>query len=140
VIRFRAGHATVNPLPTHAASPVPPGNPGSFRQGIRFRPGPSHYGEAVQEAGLARAEHLVAEGLQRMGWWKTDLQGRRKAEPGKVELAWELRSRTTMSLAWIAGGLNMSSRGHLVSLLQQQGNSGLSAPADQYLLRIGQSH
>jgi hypothetical protein len=136
VIRFRAGHATVNPLPPHPASPVPPGNPGSFHQGIRFRPGPSHYGEAVQEAGLGRAERLVAEALQRMGLRETDLHRRRKGEPGKVELAWELRSKTTMPLAWTAERLNMGSRRHLAWLLQQQGKSGLSAPADQNLQRI----
>ena len=103
---------------------------------VDARPGPSHFGEAVQEAELARAERLVAEGLQRMGWRETDLQGRRKGEPGKVQLARELRSKTTMPLAWIAERLNMGSRGHVAWLLQQRRKSGLSAPAGQYLLRI----
>ena len=84
MIRSRGAHATVNPLPPHTASPVPPGNPGSFRQGIHFRPRPSHYGEALQEAELGRAERLVVEGLQRMGLRETDLQDRRKVEVGKV--------------------------------------------------------
>jgi|CZKM01.1.fsa_nt_gi hypothetical protein len=34
---------------------------------------------------------------------------RRKGEPSKVELAWELRSQMTMPLAWIAERLNMGS-------------------------------
>ncbi|MEI7941501.1 MAG: hypothetical protein WCK27_32890, partial [Verrucomicrobiota bacterium] len=35
------------------------------------------------------------------------MKARRKGEPRKVELAWELRSRTTMPLAWIAERLNL---------------------------------
>ena len=42
-----------------------------------------------------------------MGWSEADLKARRKGEPRKVELAWELRSRTTMPLAWIAERLNL---------------------------------
>jgi len=61
---------------------------------------------------------------------------RRKGEPRKVELAWELRSQTTMPLAWIAERLHMGSRGHLAWLLQRRGKSRHAAPADQRLLRI----
>jgi hypothetical protein len=38
-----------------------------------------------------QAERRVVEGLKRMGWSEADLRGRRKGEPRKVELAWELR-------------------------------------------------
>jgi hypothetical protein len=100
------------------------------------RPGPSHFGEAVQEAEAVQAERVVVEGLKRMGWSEADLRARRKGEPRKVELACELRSQTTMPLAWIAERLNMGSRGHLAWLLQQRGASRHSAPADQCLLRI----
>jgi hypothetical protein len=57
-------------------------------------------------------------------------------EPKKVELARELRSQTTMPLAWIAERLNMGSRGHLAWPLQQRGASRPSVPADQCLLGI----
>ena len=87
---------------------------------VNARPGPSHFGEAVQEAELARAERLVAEGLQRLGWSEADLQARRKGEPRKIELAGQLRAQTTMPLAWITTRLNMGSRGHLAWLLQQR--------------------
>ena len=99
-------------------------------------PGPSHFGEAVQEAEAAQAERRVVEGLKRMGWSEADLRAQRKGEARKVELAWELHSRTTMPLAWIAERLNMGTRGHLAWLLQHRGQSRLAAPADQCLLRI----
>jgi len=99
-------------------------------------PGPSHFGEAVQEAEAVQAERGVVEGLKRMGWSEADLKARRKGEPRKVELAWELRSQTTMPLAWIAERLNMGTRGHLAWLLHHRGQSRPTAPADQCLLRI----
>jgi putative transposase len=111
-----------------------------FRQELReqvdTRPGPSHFGEAVQEAEPVQAERLVVEGLKRVGWSETDLQSRPKGEPRKVELAWQLRSQRTMPLAWIAERLNMGSRGHLAWLLPRRGQSRLSTPADQCLLSI----
>src|ERR1019366_1119305 len=99
-------------------------------------PGPSHFGEAVQEAEAVQAERRGVEGLKRMGWSEADLQARRKGEPRKIELAWELRSQTTMPLAWIAERLSMGTRGHLAWLLQRRDQSRLAAPADQCLLRI----
>jgi len=93
-------------------------------------PGPSHFGDAVQ------AERLVIERLKRMGWSEADLISRRKGEPRKVDLAWELHSHTTMPLAWIAERLNMGTRGHLAWLLQQRGKSRHAAPANHRLLRI----
>ena len=89
----------------------------------------------MQEAEPVQAERLVVEGLKRMGWSEADLKARRKGEPRKVELVWQLRSHTTMPLAWIAERLNMGSRGHLAWLLQRRGQSPLSAPADQCLLK-----
>ena len=99
-------------------------------------PGPSHFGEAVQEAEAVQVERRVVAGLKRLGWSEADLRARRKGEPRKVELAWELRSQTTMPLAWIAERLSMGTRGHLAWLLQHRDQSRLAAPADQCLLRI----
>ena len=99
-------------------------------------PGPSHFGEAVQEAEAAQAERLVAEGLKRMGWSEADLKAHRKGEPRKVALARELRSRTTMPLAWVAERLSLGTRGHLAWLLQQRGKSRLAVTSDQSLLGI----
>jgi hypothetical protein len=99
-------------------------------------PGPSHFGEAVQEAEGAQAERLGVEGLKRLRWTEADLRARRKGERGKVQLARELRSKTTMPLAWIAARLNMGTRGHLAWLLQQRGSGRRAAPTDQCLLEI----
>ena len=88
----------------------------------------------MQEAELAQAERLVVQGLKRMGWSEADLLARRKGEPQKVGLARELRSKTTMPLAWIADPLNMGSRGHLAWLLQQCRKGRFAAASDQCLL------
>ena len=69
---------------------------------VSARPWPRHFGEAVQEASEAQAERLVVEGLKRLGWTEEVLRAKRKGDARKVALALELRSRTTMSLAWIA--------------------------------------
>jgi hypothetical protein len=95
---------------------------------VDTRPGPSHFGEVVREAEAAQAERLVLEGLKRMGWSEADLGVRRKGEPGKVDLAWELRSHTTMPLAWIAERLNMGARGYLAWLLQQRVRASAPPP------------
>jgi len=79
-----------------------------------------------------RADKLA----ERLGWSEADLKARRKGEPRKVELAWELHSRTTMPLAWIAERLTMGTRGHLAWLLQQRDQDQPAAPSDQCLLKI----
>ena len=100
------------------------------------RPGPSHFGEAVQEAEAVRAERLVVEELKRMGWSEADLEARRKGEPRKLGLACELRAKTTMPLAWTAERLSMGTRGHLAWLLGRRGQSRRAVPASRSLLEI----
>lgn len=90
----------------------------------------------MQEAEVAQAERLVVEGLKRLRWSEADLRARRKGERRKVQLAHELRSKTTMPLAWIAERLHMGSRGHLAWLLQQRGKGRVDVPTDQGLLEI----
>jgi hypothetical protein len=85
---------------------------------VHTPPGPSHFGEAVQEAVEARAERLVADALRGLGWNEQELLRRPKGHPAKVEIARRLRSQTTMSVAWIAQRLSMGSRGYLAWLLQ----------------------
>ena len=81
-------------------------------------------GYLVQEAEAVQAEQLVIAGLKRMRWSEADLRAHRKGEPKKVDLAWKLRSQTTLPLAWIAERLNLGTRGHLAwlwtSLIQRQ--------------------
>ncbi len=90
---------------------------------IEARPGPSHFGEAVQEAEEAQAERLTRAFLKQKGWTEGALARWRKGDPSKVQLALELRRRTTMPLRWIAQRLNMGTRGHLAWLLQQHRRS-----------------
>ena len=52
-----------------------------------------------------------------MKWTEKHLAELRKGDPGKVRLAFELRSKTAMPLAWIADRLKMGSRGYLTFLL-----------------------
>jgi hypothetical protein len=62
---------------------------------------------------------LVVEGLKRLGWSEADLTARRKGERGKVQFAQELRSKTTMPLAWIAQRLQMGTWTHVSHLLNE---------------------
>lgn len=81
------------------------------------RVGASHYGTERQESGEAKADRLVAEGLQRAGWTEDDLVQRRKGDPTKVTIALRLRSESTMTLKWIAQRLQMGSWTHVSNCL-----------------------
>ena len=59
----------------------------------------------------------------------------RKADPRKLEMARELRCKTTLPLAWIAQRLCMGTRGHLAWLLQQK-PADLDTASKQTLLRL----
>jgi putative transposase len=98
--------------------------------------GPSHFGEAVQEAVEVRAERIVAEGLKRLRWSEADLAARRKGEPGKVRLARELRAQTTMPLSWIAARLSMGTRGYLAWLMGQRVRAKPAQREQQSILSI----
>jgi hypothetical protein len=103
---------------------------------VSTRPGPSHFGEAVQEAEVVQAERWVVEALKRMSWSEEQLRGRRKGDPKKVELARELRSLTTMSLGRIAERLCMGSRGYLAWLLGRRAKVARSQTDHPGLLGI----
>jgi hypothetical protein len=64
------------------------------------------------------------------------LSRRRNGDKGELKLAGELRSETTMPLAWIANRLGMGCRGYLASLLGQSGKPKRSQSIDQPMLRI----
>jgi hypothetical protein len=84
---------------------------------VTAKSGIRHYGEIVREAAETRANALVRAGLRRLNWTEKNLKALRKGDTGKVRLAWELRSKTAMPLAWIADRLHMGSRGYLTWLL-----------------------
>jgi hypothetical protein len=103
---------------------------------VSARRGPRHFGEAAQEASEAQAERLVAEGLARLGWTEEVLRAKRKGDASKVALARELRSRTTMPLAWIAERLWMGRRGYLAWLLGRRQKVSGASPAGQAVLPL----
>jgi putative transposase len=102
---------------------------------VKELPGPSHLGDAVQEAVEARGERLVQAALRNAGWTERDLHQRRKGDGRKLEIARELRSKTTLPLAWIAQRLCMGTRGHLAWLPHQK-PSNQDTPSEQVLLEL----
>ena len=79
-----------------------------------------HYGLELREADEAHAEQVLKAELRRRGWAEAELARRRKGDPQKVELAWELRARTTMTLKWIANRLRMGTWTYVSNCLVQK--------------------
>jgi putative transposase len=91
------------------------------------RVGPSHYGSDRQETGVQKAERIVREETERLGWHENELQTRRKGDKDKVMLARRLRQETTMSLKWIAQRLQMGSWTYVSNLLNGKSPSQTNA-------------
>ena len=66
-----------------------------------------------------KAESIIANRLNLLGWSKPDLTARPKSEPSKVRLARDLRAQTTVSLKWIAHRLEMGSWSNVFNLVHQ---------------------
>jgi len=62
------------------------------------------------------------------GLEQADLQARRKGEPRKVELAWELRFTDDDPAGLDSGTAHMGTRGHLAWLLHHRGQCQPAAP------------
>jgi len=69
--------------------------------------GGHHAGELHRQAADAKAERIIAEALQRNGWSEQELQGRRKNDPAKLDIAARLRRETTLSLKAIAARVHL---------------------------------
>src|ERR1035441_10508373 len=67
----------------------------AFRQellaAVVERVGPSHYGAQRQETGLQKAERIVAEEIERLGWGEDQFRGGRKGDRAKVRRVGRLR-------------------------------------------------
>ncbi len=83
-----------------------------------------HYGPELREADAVHAERVLGEELLRRGWTEAELMRRRKGDAEKVEIAWQLRSRTTMTLKWIAQRLKMGVWTHVSNCLVQRRKEG----------------
>jgi REP element-mobilizing transposase RayT len=79
-----------------------------------------HYGPELREAALVHAQRVLREELSRRGWTEAELSRRRKGDPEKVEIAGQLRARTTMTLKWIAQRLNMGTWTYVSNCLVQK--------------------
>ena len=98
------------------------------------RAGPNHYGSERQETGVQKAERIVREELERLGWQKDELRGRAKGHGGKVVIARRLRQETTISLKWIAERLQRGTWTYVSNLLNQKSEP----PAAQEVLPLCQ--
>src|SRR6266699_222839 len=62
-----------------------------FRQELlaqmKAKRGPEHFGAAVRESEMAKAERVVQKEFKRLGWGEKELSAQRKGNPEKVRLA-----------------------------------------------------
>jgi REP element-mobilizing transposase RayT len=79
--------------------------------------GSEHYGQERQESQAEKAEQVVAEELHRRGWTEATLKKRAKGDRDKVRIAVRLRQETLVTVAWIAGRLQMGSVANANTLL-----------------------
>ena len=70
-----------------------------------------------RETDRERADQLVRQGLQAVGWSEPDLDRQPKAHPHKVALAHQLRCETPMTRDWIAKRLRIGSASYVSHLL-----------------------
>ena len=77
---------------------------------IGGRLGEHHSGELRRESAETKAERIIAEEFQRLGWTPADLKRRHKSDPEKLALAARLRAETTLTLKWIAARLRLGTR------------------------------
>jgi hypothetical protein len=82
--------------------------------------GENHSAAERQEAAEAKAERIVREELNRLGWDGAGLAGRRKGDMEKVRIARRLRAETTIPLKWIAQRLVMGTWTHAANCLYDQ--------------------
>jgi Zn-dependent peptidase ImmA (M78 family) len=72
---------------------------------------------------VQKAERILREELDRLGWPEEELRGRPKGHRGKVLLARRLRRETTVSSKWIAVRLHMGSWTYVSNLLKAKQNN-----------------
>jgi len=84
---------------------------------------------------VQKAERIVKEEIERLGWAEEELRARRKGHRAKVRLARRLRQETTMSLKWIAQRLHMGSWTCVSNLLNEQSQT---APQGREVLALCQ--
>ena len=71
------------------------------------RLGEHHSGELKRESAEVKAEQIIREELERLGWTPGELPVRLKCYAAKLHIANRLRTETTLSVKWIAARLHM---------------------------------
>jgi len=69
--------------------------------------GDHHAGELRRETTEAKAERIIGQELQKLGWNEGDLLARPKSDPAKMSIAVCLRRETTLSIKAIATRLHL---------------------------------
>src|SRR5437773_426017 len=80
--------------------------------------GAHHGGSERAETAEAKAEHILAEEMRRLGWGSAELKHRRKGDVKKIRVAQRLRRETTMTWSWIAEHLQMGAAGYAANCLR----------------------
>ena len=78
-----------------------------------------HHSRERTQTDEQKAEAIIRAALAKIGWGNEELKRHRKSNPHKVRLAQQLRTRTSVSLKWIAQRLEMGSWTHVSNLLQR---------------------
>jgi putative transposase len=92
--------------------------------------GENHLGELHRESAEQKANRIIAEELERMGWKQSDLSARRRGDPGKVAIAARLRKETTLPIKWIAARVQIgTSKGAKSVLFRQADGQRKANPA-----------
>jgi REP element-mobilizing transposase RayT len=85
----------------------------------------SHSGQLRQETAETKAERIIAEELQRLGWTNADLAQRLKGDPAKMAIASRLRGETVLTMEWIAKRLSLGTAKSVRPRLQKWRNANL---------------
>src|SRR5207245_1086133 len=69
--------------------------------------GDHHSGELRRETAQAKAERILSQELDRLGWKQSELADRPKSDPAKLAIAARLRKETTLPLKEIAARVHL---------------------------------
>lgn len=96
-----------------------------FRQELlehaHTRSNENHLAQTRHETAEHKAQRIISEELEMLGWREGDLAAHAKGDCRKVALAKRLRSETSVTLKWISEALRMGSWTHVASQLSRLG-------------------
>ena len=98
--------------------------------------GEHHAGDLHRENAAGRAERIIAEELQRLGWSEADLISQPKNASGKLDLAARLRRETTMPVKWIAARAHLGTSKSANSKLHLWMKNNSPPPANSVITSV----